>query len=92
MKVRVASRALLGKDFIVNPLAYLRWVAFALFCCVFTARSATITYPNQAYSFSHDTFSPVPGAFNVKAEVSKAGFAPAPTARNHSAQASGLGQ
>jgi alpha-tubulin suppressor-like RCC1 family protein len=65
--MKVASRALLGKNLVVNPLAYLCWAAFASLCCVFTIRSATITYPNQAYSFSHDTSSPVPGTLNVKA-------------------------
>jgi len=51
----------------VNPLPALRLAVCALSCFVFTGRSAPITYPNQAYSFSGESFSLVPGAFNVKA-------------------------
>src|SRR6185436_7799006 len=56
-----------GQYLTVNSPACVRWTAFALLCCVFTARSASVTYPNQAYSFSYAKFSPVPGAFDVKA-------------------------
>jgi alpha-tubulin suppressor-like RCC1 family protein len=57
----------LEKDGSVNPLHYVRATAIALSCSVFNGGSAPITYPNQAYIFSGGTFSPVPGAFNVKA-------------------------
>ena len=63
----VASPGILGKDSSVNPLPALRLTVCALSCFVFTGRSAPITYPNQAYSFSGESFSLVPGAFNVKA-------------------------
>lgn len=51
----------------MNPLSSLRLTAVALSCFIFSGWSAAITYPNQAYIFSGGTFSPVPGAFNVKA-------------------------
>lgn len=51
----------------MNSLACLRWTAPALLCSVFTAASAPITYPNQAYTYWNGVVSPVPGAFNVKA-------------------------
>ena len=62
-----ASLGFLPEDCAVHPLPALRLTALALSCFVFSGWAAPITYPNQAYLFSGGTFSPVPGAFNVKA-------------------------
>jgi hypothetical protein len=51
----------------VNPFHYLHLTAFVLSCFVVNGWSAPITYPNQAYIFSGESFSPVPGASNVSA-------------------------
>ena len=51
----------------MNSRVYAPRTAFVLLCCVFTAHSASIDYPNQAYGFSYSVAAPVPGVTNVKA-------------------------
>ena len=48
-------------------LHHVHTTALALCGAVFTAWSAPITYPNQAYTYHAGALSPAPGAFNVKA-------------------------
>lgn len=48
-------------------LHHVHATALALCCAVFTGWSAPITYPNQAFSFSGESFAPVPGFTNIKA-------------------------
>src|SRR5690349_11647894 len=54
-------------DYFVNPIHAIPGTGLALCCFVLAGRSAPITYPNQAYVLAGETFSPLPGGFNVKA-------------------------
>ncbi|HWN95739.1 MAG TPA: hypothetical protein VNT99_11950, partial [Methylomirabilota bacterium] len=54
-------------------------MALALSSFAFTAWSATITYPNQAYRFYDGNFSPLPEVFNVKAIAVEGGIVVAVT-------------
>lgn len=49
------------------PLPRGHATALAMFCAVVAGWSAPTTYPNQAYTYNAGMFSPIPGAFNVKA-------------------------
>jgi hypothetical protein len=75
----------------MNLMLWISGLALALGCFVFNAWSASVPYPNQAFIFSGESFSALPGFTNIKAFALEGDRVLAVT-REGRVMASGLGE